>query len=244
MHVVAAMSVTFTLNPAIDATALARTYREQGRVRIGNFLAGDGAQQLRDALAARQDWKQVMNSGERVVELDRPTRAQLTPEQLSQLDDAVHAGARSGFQYRYEAVRVPDDDAQRAASDDIVAAFARFLSAGPARELLRSIVGEEAIAFADAQATAYAPGDFLTGHDDKVAGKKRFAAYVLGLNPVWRIEWGGLLLMHKNDHDVAGVSPGFNTLDLFGIGQMHSVSQVTRAAAWRRYAITGWLRAR
>ena len=101
------------------------------------------------------------------------------------------------------------------------------------------------VAFADAQATAYAPGDFLTGHDDAVGGKKRLAAYVFGLTPVWRVEWGGLLLFHGSDGDVdAGLAPRFNTLNVFAVPQTHSVSMVTRAAPSRRYSITGWLRAR
>ena len=111
--------------------------------------------------------------------------------------------------------------------------------------MLRDVTGEDRIAFADAQATAYAPGDFLTGHDDAVGGKKRLAAYVFGLTPVWRVEWGGLLLFHGSDGDVdAGLAPRFNTLNVFAVPQTHSVSMVTREAPSRRYSITGWLRAR
>jgi Rps23 Pro-64 3,4-dihydroxylase Tpa1-like proline 4-hydroxylase len=222
--------------------ALARKFETTGRVRISDFLDGEGAKRLHEALRSRVDWRQVLNSGNKVVELDRPTRAALTPEQSGQLDEAVYVGARSGFQYRYEAIRVPDGAIEREASRDILASFASFMSGGATREVLRAITGEPGVTFADAQATAYAPGDFLTGHDDNFPRKNRFAAYVLGLNPVWRVEWGGVLLMHGEGGAVEGVSPGFNTLDVFRVGQMHSVSEVTRAAAWRRYSVTGWLR--
>ncbi|WP_299646545.1 hypothetical protein [Sphingomonas bacterium] len=76
---------------------------------------------------------------------------------------------------------MPDDGAARAASTDPLAALATFLSIGAARDLLRTVTGEPTIAFADAQATAYAPGDLLTAHDDRVAGKRRKAAYVLSV---------------------------------------------------------------
>ena len=102
------------------------------------------------------------------------------------------------------------------------------------------MTGAADIAFADAQATAYAPGDFLTAHDDNVAGKARRAAYVLGLTPGWRTDWGGLLLFHR---DSTAWVPRFNTLNLFGVPQPHSVSQVASFAGNRRYAVTGWLRA-
>lgn len=238
------MATTFTLNPKIDAMALAAEFAACRRVRITDFLSGEGPRQLHEALTKRSDWRHVINSADRVVELDRVTRKTLTPEQARQLDETVYAGARSGFQYRYETIRTADDAASRVASDDPIAAFAHFLSQGQARDLLRQITAEPAIDFADAQATAYAPGDFLTGHDDRVEGKGRLAAYVFGLNPIWRIEWGGLLLVHRSDTSVEGVAPAFNTLDLFRVGQMHSVSEVTRSAAWRRYSVTGWLRKR
>lgn len=189
-------------------------------------------------------WRQVVNSGEsKIFEFDRPTQAGLQPEQKDALDQAVYAGARRDFQFRYETVRVPDEDTARSASDDLLFAFARFLSHGPARDLLRQITGDAAIAFADAQATAYSPGDFLTRHDDDVAGKNRTAAYVMSLNPEWRIEWGGLFLMHHADEGGAdAIVPGFNRLNLFAVPQMHSVSEVTRATPFRRYSVTGWLR--
>lgn len=234
----------FALNPTLDANALARRYAEQGRVRIVDFLRADGAEMLSGALRGRADWHWVMNSGDKVFELTRDARGALSAEQARALDDATYATARSGFQYRFETLRVPDEEAARMASDDMLAAFATWLSSPEPIDLLRRVTGAQTIDFADMQATAYGPGDFLTGHDDAVAGKQRHAAYVLGLNPTWRTEWGGLLLFHGADGSVRGRMPAFNTLDLFSVPQTHSVSEVTRAAANRRYSITGWLRSR
>lgn len=233
----------FALNHDLDAGQLARRFADSGRLRIDGFLEGDTAERLHAALRARTDWVQVVNSGDKTFELTRETRAGMAADQLRALDEAVYATARNGFQYRYESIRVPDDAAARAASDDVVAAFAEWMSGGVARDFLRHVTGEAGIDFADAQATAYAPGDFLTGHDDAVAGKNRHAAYVLGLSPDWRLEWGGLLLFHGADGmDAEAFPPRFNCLNIFRVPQLHSVSEVTRAAAWRRYAITGWLR--
>lgn len=238
------MAIHLALNPRLDAIALAREYATHRCVQIADILAPETAMALHAMLRERGDWRQVLNSGDRLVELDRPTRAVLPEAQIRALDDAVYAGARAGFQYRFETLRVPDETAARRASDDPLARFATWWSEGEPRDFLRTVTDEPAIAFADAQATAYAPGDFLTGHDDAFEGKHRLAAYVLGLNPTWRPEWGGLLLFHEEGGRVDGVSPGFNTLSLFRVGRMHSVSEVTRAAAYRRYSITGWLRER
>lgn len=227
-----------------DIAALAKAYKRSGYVHIPGLLEPEDAVALHELLRQRTDWLQVLTTGSGYAELARETRADMDPGTAKALDDAVYAQARSGFQYRYESIRVPDSAAARAQGDDLLADFARFMSQGNGRDLIRAVTGAQDIQFADAQATAYSPGDFLTGHDDLVTGKARRAAYVFGLTPVWRIEWGGLLLFHGADGHVRnGLVPGMNSLNLFSVPQMHSVSEVTRAAAYRRYAVTGWLRA-
>lgn len=233
----------FALNSGIDVAGLREEYALTGIVSVPNVLAPDCAAALHTMLRERNDWRQLIGNDDRLVELDRRTRQELTAEQREQLDVAVYAGARSGFQYRYETIRVPDDNSERAASDDPLASFARWWSGGAVRDLLRKITGNDDIAFADAQATAYSPGDFLTAHDDDVVGKNRIAAYVLNLTPQWRLEWGGLLVFHDDGQRRAQLLvPDFNRLNLFRVPQRHSVTEVTRAAPYRRYSITGWLR--
>lgn len=235
--------LVFSLNPRLDVDQWAARFAQHGRVSIPDLLDPDCAMALHQHLRARADWVQMINSADKLVELTRDQRAQMPAETAAALDQAVYAGARQGFQYRYEAIRVPDKAAERIASDDPLAAFAHWWSGPDVLPLLARIAGDDAIRFGDAQATAYAPGDFLTGHDDDFAGKDRSAAYVMGLTPIWRTEWGGLLLFHDDAHAaVQGLVPAFNTLNMFRVPQMHSVSEVSRAAAYRRYAITGWLR--
>ncbi len=208
-----------------------------------DILATDCAERLHLLLRGRDDWRQAINSGEKLVELDRPARASMSAEQCEQLDQAVYAGARHGFQFRYETIRVPDAPEERRASGDPLATFADWWSQGEPRALLRRITGMREIDFADAQATAYSPGDFLTEHSDDVDGKGRLAAYVLGLTPRWRLEWGGMLVFHPQADEAArALVPGFNRLNLMRVPRPHSVTEVTRAAAYRRYSITGWLR--
>ncbi len=230
------------LNPSLDLDDLANVFARYGRVRVPNILADGLAQQWYDHLRCRTDWRQVVNSGNRTFELDRATRQAMSADQVKALDDAVYAGARAGFQYRYETIRIPDGAEARVASADPLAAYARWMSGAEVLSAMRRITGNDVIAMADAQATAYGPGDFLTGHDDGVTGKGRVAAYVLGLTPLWRLEWGGLLAFHSGEAMAEAWAPQFNTLNLFAVPQMYSVSEVTRAAPYRRYAVTGWLR--
>ncbi|WP_066656151.1 MULTISPECIES: 2OG-Fe(II) oxygenase [unclassified Sphingomonas] len=234
----------FNLAPSIDVEALAERFARRGRVQIAPFLDPADATALADHLLARDDWRQIMNAGEKVYESVPAVLATLTDAQRTRLEEVMNAAARDGFQYRYQTIRVPDDAAARAALSDPLAVFARFMASAPVLDLLARIIGDTDINFADAQATIYKVGDFLTGHNDGVAGKKRRAAYVFGMTPQWRAEWGGLLLFHGGNGGIAeGFVPAFNTLSLFAVPQQHSVSQVTPWAGGPRLSVTGWLRA-
>jgi Rps23 Pro-64 3,4-dihydroxylase Tpa1-like proline 4-hydroxylase len=235
-------SPALRLSSELDWEQLSSAYAATGRLHVPGFLHPDDAALLHQSLRNRQDWRLVVNQGERSFDLDREAQKALSAEQRQQLEAAVHAEARYGFQYLYESVRVPDQPEQRL-GDDPLLAFARFMSSDPVRGFLREVTGCDAIDFADAQATAYSPGHFLTAHDDEVAGKHRHAAYVYNLTPRWRVDWGGLLLFEDSSgHVEQGFTPSFNALNLFTVPQPHSVSMVAPFAANRRYSITGWLR--
>jgi len=235
---------TFQLNPDLDRAALAAEYAAHRRVRIHNLLERDAVDALYEYLNGNEGWWQLINLPNGIIELDREKRARMTAQEVAELEAEVQAQARFGFQYRYEGLRVPDDQ-DSLAGEDPLTAFARLMSSDAMIDFLREVTASPEVAFTDGQATAYGPGDFLTGHDDDVPGKDRIAAYVFGLTPRWRPEWGGLLLFHgANEERVAGNVPRYNVLDLFAVPQRHSVSVVTPAAPTRRYAVTGWLRSR
>jgi Rps23 Pro-64 3,4-dihydroxylase Tpa1-like proline 4-hydroxylase len=233
----------FKLNPKLDAERLAARFSQTGRVHIPDFLEIEQAAELSRHLRERQDWRLVLNDGEKLFELDRASQAALDEAKRAQLDLAVYQRARRDFQFRYETVRVPDSQEERLADPTLLVDFARFLSSQECLSFLRSVTGLGGISFADAQATAYGPQHFLTTHDDAVAGKNRYAAYVFNLTPEWRADWGGLLMFHGADgHIEEAFTPRFNALNIFRVPQLHSVSFVAPFVPFRRYAVTGWLR--
>lgn len=230
----------FMLNPNLDASALARDYARLGHVSIDPFITPDCAEALRQHLLARRDWVRVINAGERVFEMPRSAVDVLTPEQRTTLDRKIAEAALHSFQYRYESIRVDDDPTMRGSA--LLDRFADFMSSSMVVDFFK-VVTAAPIDFADAQATIYWPGDFLTRHDDDVSGKRRVVAYVLGMTPEWRAEWGGLLLFHGARHDIAhGFAPTFNALRLFAVPADHSVSHVWPYAPHPRLSVTGWLR--
>lgn len=235
----------FRLADDLAVEAAQRRFAETGRAQLGPFLAPADAEALRDELLAEQAWREVFALGDKLYEIARGDQGSIPADARRTIDDAISERARTGFQYRYESLRVPDEVAERAAMPGLLARFAEFMASAGVLDLLRSMTGARDIDFADAQATWYRSGDFLTAHHDAVEGKGRRVAYVFGLTPVWRPEWGGLLLFHDAQGDVAaGLTPRMNTLNLFAVPQEHSVSQVASYVTEPRLGVTGWLRAR
>jgi len=233
--------MTFTLNPNLDLNALAQTFSARGRVQVEDFLALEDAERLHDSLVREQQWRLTFNVGQKVFEFSPEELNALEPARRKLLDLQVTGGARSGFQYRYHSLRIPDGQAARGAAPDLRNQLAAWLSEGAGRRFLRTVTGVSDFNFVDGQVTAYKPGDFLTVHDDAAPRTSRRAAYVLNLTKDWRPDWGGLLIFH-DAHELAAWPPSFNTLNLFRIPQPHSVSAVVSSAPRPRYSISGWLR--
>jgi Rps23 Pro-64 3,4-dihydroxylase Tpa1-like proline 4-hydroxylase len=232
------------LHPHLDPEPFRAQFSRDGRVQIAPFLTDQAAQALREHLIGRDDWREVVNSGERPFEIDRAGQKAMTPSERAKLEQLVNAAARDGFQYRYETIRVPDTVSERRAQrDELLTQFAELMCSAPVLDLLRHVTGLSETSFVDAQATAYRSGDFLTSHDDAVGGKNRLAAYVLGLTSGWRAEWGGLLMFHDSAGDIErALTPRFNSLNIFAVPQLHSVSVVAPFAGQTRMSVTGWLR--
>lgn len=232
----------FAINPAIDVARLRGQFAELGRVRIFDFLAPGSAEALLKELRNSADWRHVIKGGETAFESTREAIAAMPQAERQALEQAIFREAAQGFQYRYDTIRVPDGAAERAAEPGLLNRFAEFMAGEEALAFFASVTGTEP-SFADAQATRYCRGDFLTAHDDAVTGKQRQSAYVLGLTHSWRPEWGGLLLFTGGENGVDdALAPAFNCLDLFAVGQTHSVSFVAPYADADRISVTGWLR--
>jgi SM-20-related protein len=233
----------FAFNSTFEVENLSRAFASSHRVQIHNFLSSAEAEGLQTGLAARADWRHVINGEKQVFETSAEQMSVMPSAERALLDQAIFAAATDGFQFRYDTIRVADEEAQRLASATALDQFALFMNSAKALQFFRRISGQDDICFADAQATRYRAGDFLTRHDDNVPGKDRALAYVLSLSRHWKAEWGGLLLFNDPDGGIAeAVVPRFNSLTVFAVGQPHSVSYVAPYAGEPRLSITGWLR--
>ena len=230
------------LLPAERLSAAAAAFARDGHVRIEPAFAPDIALALHDHLAHEVEWWRAVNRGDRTWDMGPEAIASLTGEKEAEFLALVHGGAREGFQFLFDSLRVSDDPAERRQRGLLADRLVQELNHPASLETFRAITGNPGVRMVDGQATRYLPGHFLTGHDDDVEGKGRVAAWVLNLSPRWRIEWGGMLQFHDDQGDVSrALAPRFNALHLFRVPQVHSVSLLAPFAS-PRYAFTGWVR--
>jgi Rps23 Pro-64 3,4-dihydroxylase Tpa1-like proline 4-hydroxylase len=229
------------LNPELDRALLAAEFARRGHVQIPQLLDRESAQRVYACLTEETPFSLIFNDGEKQLEYH-----DLTAQQRQDFTRAAwrRVGLRT-FQFLYEQHILTLDGQTYADRDHYWARVTDFLNGPEFLELVREITGMPAIDFADAQASVYRAGHFLTSHGDESATAKRQAAYVLGMTPSWRPEWGGLLeFIGQDGHIESGYVPNFNSLRLFRVPINHYVSCVAPYAMTGRYSVTGWLRAR
>lgn len=231
------------LADGLDCARIGRVFAAAGRVHIAPIFAADCAQRIFHELSTGIAWQLHLNDGDRPINLRGDGFDALPEEERRRFLAAVYESAGSRFQYLYSSFPVSDLAAKGEQPHLYVMRVHEFLNSPGFLSFAREITGQPAITFADAQATLYRPGHFLTRHDDAMEGKNRLVAYVLNFTPAWQTDWGGILqFIDRDGHVAEGYAPVFNALNLFRVPQAHSVSYVSPFARHGRYSITGWLR--
>jgi SM-20-related protein len=221
----------------------ANSFAQSSIIRIADLFKPELANSLHQHLDSEVEWSRVVSQGEIAWDLTPDAIAAMDGDKEKAFLANVHEAARDGFQFLFDSRIVSDDSAARTARGQLLDRVIEALNHPSSLDTFRAITGAPDIRVVDGQATRYLPGHFLTSHDDGIDGQDRVAAYVINLTQGWRTDWGGLLQFHNAAGDVPlALKPGFNTIHLFRVPQMHSVSYVAPFAAVPRYAITGWLR--
>ena len=235
-----APDVALELNPLLDHKALAQAFARAGRAHIPDVLTQASAVRLFQALQQETPWTVTLNKGANFLDFEK-----IPPDERGKLAVGVFERARAGgFHYIYDNHRISRTGEPYTGSVAYLGRLFAFLNSPNFLAFMREVTGLNDIAWADAQATLYRPGDFLTTHDDRTGGHKRLAAYVLNLTPGWRADWGGILQFFDERGNVSqGFVPTFNALNIFRVPASHAVSQVALYGGYR-YSVTGWLHAR
>jgi Rps23 Pro-64 3,4-dihydroxylase Tpa1-like proline 4-hydroxylase len=230
-----------SLSPALDRALLARTFAEQGRIHIADILTDAAAQRIHACLKDETPYGLCLNTGGAPRGLRN-----LTAQQRQENTRAAwkEVGLQE-FRFLFDQHPLSLKGEPYADPGHYWATVMDFINGPDFLGLAREVTGMDAIAFADAQATLYRGGHFLTAHDDDNADTNRLAAYVLSFTSAWRPEWGGLLeFLDRNSRVSVGFMPDFNSLKIFRVPMTHYVSVVAPFAGVGRYSVIGWFRSR
>jgi hypothetical protein len=237
------------LDPSLTPQAWRSAFQAHGRLHVPGFLRQEDASALMQGVASASGWRRSVHvaPGQDHDFLVSEWEA-ADPKVTGDIEQAVYRSARDEFRYMFDSVRITSERPRGVsidpAVDPVLAEAAAFLNGEPFLQFVRDLTGDDRPAYADAMATRYLPGHFLTAHDDEKPDAERLFAYVLNLTPRWRADWGGMLLFLDDlDHVEEGYVPAFNALNIFRVPQRHAVSMVTAFAGAPRLSITGWIHA-
>jgi SM-20-related protein len=227
------------LNPALDLEALCREFARERRIRIRNVLEPAVA----DAVAtemAQLPYKVFCATGAGVAVIDPQEMAQWDRTRQVELQQTLWQAASRAEGFAYFGYRMTEQW-QSGAPDTALGRLYKELQGERVLAAIRSITGASTFDNVFAQATDYRPGHYLTRHLDDPKGEHRKFAFVWGFTRTWDPDWGGLLQFFGNDSQPnQSYSPGFNTLDLFDVSHVHSVTLVAPYALNPRHAVSGW----
>ncbi len=214
------------------------TLKETGFVRIDNVLASNELERLNQGMSQAQFDVALTVDGKPKV-FSRADFQAMGQSQQRALQQGIQANAAKGIGFVYGRHLI--DEASPAPLRDFKAQVLN--EKGILQQLAK--LSEQPIKHASAQGTQYTPGQFLTRHNDVVEHEGRVYAYVMNLTPHWHADWGGLLQFFEQDGSpTRSYAPRYNSLVIFDVKKIHSVTFVTPFAGNARSSITGWFRSK
>lgn len=234
------------LNPDLDRDALAAKWRVDGRLRIENVLQHDIAERVHAALKNNTPFRYIMNiDGKNETRLPSEM-GKLKPEELRDLQAKIFGAASRGVGFYYCGYMMDhrEQEPQNAELAFLNSVF-DYVNGEELLSFIRDITGYDDLQSAAAQYTRYTAGQFLTRHRDEVGDERRRIAFVFGFSKNWHPDWGGLLQFFEDDGTPREAwSPMFNSVSMFEIRHVHSVTFVAPYAIEPRLSLTGWFRAK
>ena len=236
------MTQQLTINPDLDPDALGKTLQENGRLQIPDFFTPETAEYLLKIHIENQDWNLAYNEGDNYYESPMQQIQAAPPQQKHQLMNNIYSRARTQFQYVFYQYYITQALELNEQPGHPMHDVHHFVNSDNFLDLMRTLTGEDAVRKSDSYASNYAPGHFLTAHDDRHDKHDRVAAYVVNLTKTWDKNWGGHLAFFDDAGNITeAFIPSFNTLNMFLIPQMHSVQLVSPFAGANRTSYLGWL---
>jgi len=233
------------LNPNLDRAALAEQFAIDGRIRIEAILDADVATRIRECCLESVPYEYLTNIDGKNVVITEEEMQKLSDEQVRELQTNIMNAAGNGvgfFYCGYKRNRAKGDSTDE--NIRFLHSVFEYLNSEEMLSFIADVSGCKDLQSADAQYTRYTAGQFLTRHRDDVSAEKRRLAYVISFTQHWHPDWGGLLQYYEDDGTPRDAwMPVFNSMALFDVQHVHSVTFVAPFSAQPRLSLTGWFRA-
>lgn len=232
------------INPQLSLTPYIEEYRRSGIVQIPNIFEPALADNIEDMLRRQIPWRLLLtDENDQPLHFSADEQRQVGREQLNELVQRALKRARENRGYYYYTYPMIEAYMRGWDPGHPIHSMTELINSDEFLNIGRKLLANDAIIKADAHATCYGPGHYLTRHLDLGEDKERRAAYVLGFARDWQPDWGGLLLFLSEKQDITrGYLPRFNCLTVFDTKFLHTVTQVATFAGGLRLAVTGWFR--
>ena len=234
------------LNPALNATELAARFAEDDRVRIENVLEPDIAERVHTAARNDVPYEFLSHIDGKNVAIPSAEMRSFDAERMTEFRSKMLdlASQGTGFFYCGYMMARKLDDTHNDNLKFLHSVF-EYLNSEEMLSFISTVSGRDDLKSADAHFTRFTPGQFLTRHRDENTNEQRRLAYVLSLSKNWHPDWGGLLQFFEDGGAPRDAwSPMFNSLSLFDVRHVHSVTFVAPFAMEPRLSVTGWFRAK
>ncbi|MCG9732076.1 2OG-Fe(II) oxygenase [Shewanella sp. Isolate13] len=229
------MNKSFSTN--LDWDAIKHQFKEDNRVRISNIWLPEDAQEISRCLDQETDFSHAYTqTGKATVQSDQSLRSMTGPDQKT-LFQNLYKDASQGVGFWYGRHLISPT------SPALLNSVKSYLNSEDLLEKIRFMSDRADIKLASAQGTQFTPGNFLTRHKDVVEREGRVLAFVLGFTPNWHPDWGGLLQFYEDNGTPRDAwTPQFNSMTIFDVQHVHSVTYLAPFCPSKRLSITGWFR--
>ncbi|MCH2056567.1 MAG: 2OG-Fe(II) oxygenase [Thalassotalea sp.] len=220
-----------------DIASLITQFQSEGVVRLDNILLENDVQRILEYYSEQVEFTNAFYADGHSCEASDAQINALEHERKHHLHSTIHSLAAQGIGFFYGRKKINKADS------DPISKLLYQLNKPETLQFITKLSGVGRLSYADGQATRFRAGDFLTRHIDNVKGETREVAYVVGFTRQWHPDWGGLLqFFEKDGTPTNSYAPSYNSLTLFDVNKVHSVTSVTPFAPKNRYSLTGWYR--
>jgi len=221
----------------LDWNSIKKEYQKDQRVRIEHVWPNEVATSIGACLQNETNFSHAYHLKGRSVESSEQEIAAMSQRQQQELTANLFSDAAQGVGFLYGRHMIQQN------SPALLQKVKSYFNSTSLLDKIRYITDRKEIKLASAQGTRYIKGNFLTRHNDVFESEGRIIAYVLAFTPNWHPDCGGLLQFYQDDGSPRDAwSPIFNSLTLFDVEHVHSVTYLPPFAPAQRLSITGWFR--